>query len=197
MALQVAERAVVGHEFEAVVRSLEGAARTVTTILALPHVGRHQASRVRRRHRARHAVAASSCATVELREDDRLEYPRLAVGVEGDESNLLGRFVLGERRPHRRDEVARRALGLGHVRRPRDAAFGHVDALEERRDDLHEFVDHELPVVANLGQRMGAHVQQAATRRPAPRRRCRGSRAHWPATVRASRRAPWRGWPVR
>ncbi len=42
MALQVAEGAVVGHELEAVVRPLEGAAGPVPSIAPVAHVRRQQ-----------------------------------------------------------------------------------------------------------------------------------------------------------
>ncbi len=46
--LQIAERAVVGDQFEAVVGALEGAAGSMAAIAPITDIGRQQARRVRR-----------------------------------------------------------------------------------------------------------------------------------------------------
>ena len=49
---------------------------------------------------------------------------------------------------------------LAEVVRPRDAAVGQVDALEEAGDDLAELGQHQVGVGTGLGERMGGHPQQ-------------------------------------
>ena len=131
----------------------------MAAILSITDVGGHQGGALGRGHRfdapTRLVVSDGGVAN-----DDRFEHSRLAFGIERDETHLFGRLVLGERLPHRRHEVSGRVLGLGHVRRPRDATLGHVHALQKRRDHFHQFIHHELSVEPHFEQRVGTHVQQ-------------------------------------
>ena len=131
VALQVAKGPVVGDQLEAVVGALEGASRSVASVLATPDVGRHAGARGRSaRPSPRPGACASSSRHRRVGEDDRLEHAPLAVGVEVDEAHRLARLGLVEFGPHRVAPASRVAPRVvGQVVGPRAAALGDVDAL--------------------------------------------------------------------
>ena len=150
VALQIAKRAVVGHQFESVVRAFEGPPGSVATVLAISHVGPHE----------RRAIVVAHCLDATHRlgvghrgvcEDHGLEDSRFTLGVVGHEAHVFSGLVVRNIVPHGTDEIARRTLGRGQVVSPGHAALGDLHTLEERRDHLHEFVEHHLGVFANFG----------------------------------------------
>ncbi len=158
MTLQVAERAVVGDDVEAVVDALERAARLVTTVAPLPHVRAQQRDAVvvaERAHLRQHLVVGE----VRLRVADGGEELVLGLGVEVGEGDRGPRFgpLTCEDALH---QVAGVVPGLGQVGAPRDAAVFAVDAGEEARDDLAQLLEHHRRVAARLGERVRAHAQQ-------------------------------------
>ena len=96
---------------------------------------------------------------VRVRVADRRQQLVLGVGVPVDERDGLGgcRRLVGEQRL---DELGGALAGGRQVAAPAAAALGDVDAAQEARDHLAQLVEHQLAVVAGLGQRVGAHSQQ-------------------------------------
>jgi hypothetical protein len=88
VALKVAEGAVVGHQFEAVVRSLEGPTRAVSAIGPIADVGSQQPESFLVAHR-RHGYLGLGVGPVAVGEDDGLEDAIFAPRVEVDESDRL------------------------------------------------------------------------------------------------------------
>ena len=176
VALQVAERAVVAEDVEAVRVRSNARPGLCRRLVRSPTYARTSATRSSAEQRAPARAAALRAAGVRV--TDRGEHLVLAVGIPVDEADLVGRLgplVAEQALDERVGVVARR----GQVRRPRSAALGTVDAHEERRDDLAELVEHQLGVHLRLGQRMGAHAQEQRLEGLARCRRCRRSRA-WP-----------------
>ncbi len=141
MALQVAERAVVRQHVEAVVDALERPARLVPAVAAPADVRVEHGGPLLLAHRVRERVQPV--------------VGQVGRRVQGGRDHLLlsERVVLGERhdvarprlRPGRvlRGDVGDVLARLAQVVRPRDAAIGQVDALQERGDHL-----------AQLGERL-------------------------------------------
>ena len=168
MALQVAERAVVGDEFEAVVGALEGAPGPVAAVAPLADVGAQQ------RHPVVVAEPARPGGPLALGAAERARN-RLPTRTFSSPSGSKSSSVTSSgspRRVRRLDAAVTRSghrpldqrapcrRVVGQVGGPLAAPLGHVDPLEERRDDLAQLGEHHVGVVARLGQRVGAHAQQ-------------------------------------
>ena len=192
VALQVAERAVVAEDVEAVRGALERAARacgggssrspTYACISAMRSSAGQPA----------HAVEQLRLGQVRVRVTDRGQHLVLAVGIPVERASL--------RRPSARrssaskiagDDDRRCRRGSCEVVGPGAAAVGPVDADEERRDDLAQLVEHQL-ARRSAPRAAGARAcAAAALRRPGRCRRCRRSRASPRAGRRAPCRTPW------
>ena len=83
----------------------------------------------------------------------------LAVGVPVGERDLRPRFGVDPRQRLRR-HVVHGLAGLTPVRGPGASAFVHVDAREERRDHLAELDEHQVAVLAHLGERVRGQSHQ-------------------------------------
>ncbi len=88
MALKVAKGSVVAHDLEAVVGSLKGASRAMTTITALPDVTRENLGALRVAHR-RNPLFSLEVGHRGVGEDDRFENSALPLGVKVDEAHVL------------------------------------------------------------------------------------------------------------
>ena len=158
--LEVAECAVVHQHVESVEGPLEGTTGLVAAVLALAHVRPYHRESVLDPHRGD--------PTFDLILGQMAVYgysieATILISASGSKST---RRTSGRRVGHR----ARGEQGLGQlggvlagvleILAPDAASVGAVDALEERRDDLAELSQHQIGVVACLGQRMGAHAQQ-------------------------------------
>ena len=102
MALQIAERAVVGEDVEPIARPLERAARLVAAVRAVADIGAEHGRAIVGRHRAGDAeqlIVGQVRRGVQRRGDD-LE---LAVGIELGERDLVARFGVdrADARPRR------------------------------------------------------------------------------------------------
>ena len=120
VSLQIAERAVVGDDVEAVVDAFERAPGLVATVAPLPHVRAQQRDAVvgaERAHLGQHLVFGK----VRLRVADGREELVLGLGIEVGEGDGRARFgpLTCEDALH---EVAGVVAGLGQVGAPRDPA---------------------------------------------------------------------------
>ena len=188
VALQVAEGAVVGDDVEAVVGALEGPTRAVPAVAC----GRpRRPAAIDRRSSSRAGPDPPQRPPAPGRSSVRVAaWPRgPSSSPSGSKSSRRHRRG---RRLRRRLALAARATGapttssvscrgVGQVVGPRAAPVGEVDALEERRDDLAQLVEHQVGVGARLGQRVRRACAAAAARRPGRCRRCRRSTARRPA----------------
>ena len=95
-----------------------------------------------------------------MRVADRGEQLVLGLGIEVDECDRLR--WRGRPRPPTSDSTssAVRSRVVAEVVAPADAALGDVDPPQEAGDHLAQLVQHQLAVVACLGQRVGAQTQQ-------------------------------------
>ena len=192
MALQIAERAVVGQHVEPVVDPLEAAAWLVAAVAAIADVGAHQ------RHplvgaQLAHPLEQRQLRQIGVRVADRGEQLVLAVGVEVDELHLGHR--VDRRAPEQLvDEVGGRLASVGEILAPETAAVGQVDPAQKARDHLAQF-DAASGRRSAPPRGAGGRACAAATlRTPGRCRRRRRSRGSPPAACRGSRRAPSRGW---
>ena len=193
MALQVAERAVVGDDLEAVAQRLEAAAGAVAAVRAVADEvaqqrGTRSAPTARRcgcarppRARPRPRTAARRAATPRRRR-------RGAAAPTGP-----------RRRPARDDRSSPRRCT--HVSAapsracryvdPLAAAVGPLDARDEARHDRLDRGEDPLAVRARLGQRVGEQVEDELLVGLAASRRCPCATATPRAAARAAGRAPW------
>ena len=163
MALQVAERAVVGEHVEAVAGPLESAPRPVAAVGAVARAGAQHRGPVGR------AQAAGRLEELALGQPGRLvqrrrDHLHLAVRVEVGQGHL-GRG--GGGRPP--EQALRRGGGLSsrirQVAAPPHPAVLAVDPGEEGGNQLPQLGQHPVRARARLGQRMGPHAQQQGLER--------------------------------
>ncbi len=170
MALQVAERAVVGDEFEAIVGPLEATARTVSAIPTIADIGAQEG----------HPVVVSEQAdpsrrlvlrTAELGETSRDEDFLLPFRVEVEQDHFLVVPVrtglvrrtgdgLGQVGPQSVDDPPRLLAVRCQVGGPLAPALGDVDSLQEGGDHFAQLGEHQVRIRARLGQRVRAHAQE-------------------------------------
>ena len=159
MALQVAERAVVGQDVEAVAGPLEPAAGLVAPVGPIALVGLEDRHPLVDGH-GLHPLLDLGLGQVGERVEAAGDQLDLGVGVEVDQlhrRDLVGRFVGREERV---GELGHAVTGGGQVLAPGHATVFEVDPLQERRDDLAQLGEHEVGVGLGLGQRVGSHPQQ-------------------------------------
>ena len=157
MALQVAERAVVGHDLEGVVAVLE--ARVPGRWRRLPRCPTAAANSAARRDSESGRTAASrrSCDAWEYGKQRRREDAILAVAVPVDEGHagraplVLGREPVGV--------TCERRRGLAQVVDPDATAIGAVQPRQELGDQLLQLGVDQLRVRPRLGQRVGAQPE--------------------------------------
>ena len=127
MALQIAERPVVGEDVEAIRRALEGASRAVAAVGAVADVGAQHLRAVVRRHPPRDGeqlIVGQRRRGVERGGDDL----RLAVGIEVAERDFVA--LLGSHSV--KQPVAQPIGGIG-ARRRDTATIGRRDPADRRR----------------------------------------------------------------
>ena len=144
VALQVAERAVVTQDVEAVRRPLERAPGPVASVEPLAHVGVEHRPPLLVRHlpgALEQLVVGQRRDRVESRGDDF----HLALGIEVRQRDFLARLRRGgvQQSP---GHLLRRRARRREIARPGAAALWQVDALEERRYDLAQLGQHQVRV---------------------------------------------------
>ena len=194
MALQIAERAVVGEDVEPVSRPLEGAPRAVTAVAALADVGLQHRGSLRGCHAARRGqqlIVRQIGHGIERRRDDL----DLAVGIEVGERHLLARLRL-----HARERAPRRP-SASRLAWTRDTRSSVRRGRADRRES--ETPGRACAAPRASGRRTGGPRRAdarasaaAAPRRPGRCRRSRRSTGSPPAACLAACRAPSRGWPL-
>ena len=160
MALEVAERPVVGQHVEAVVDAFERPAGAVATVLPVSAVGPDHGDTLGCRHGS-HPGLDGAFRQRRVGVEHRRDHLGLAVRVE---VHQLDR-VVGDRPSHRvAEDTARDVLHgapiVGQVARGEPAAVGQVHPLEERGDHLAQFGEHHVGVETGLRKGMGPHPQE-------------------------------------
>ena len=160
VALEVAERAVVGDDLEAVAQRLEAAAGAVAAVGALADQVGQQLARARRalsaatRHAHRLLVGARRPRTAARRAAPPRRRRRAAAAPTGARSASPAAV---EAQP--RDPALGGALARLEVGDPLAAAVGALDARDEARHHRLDGLEDPAAVLARLGQRVGEQVQ--------------------------------------
>ena len=163
MALQISKGAVIADHVEAVVDSFEGAARTMAAVLALAHVGAHKSDSFVGAELL-HALKNLRLGQVGVRVADGCK--QLVFGLRIPVEQLdRGGWLYWRTAEDAINKLGRAIAGTDHVFAPATAAIGKIDAAQEARDDLAQFVQHELGVMLSFGQRMRLHAQQQHLKR--------------------------------
>ena len=127
-------------------------------VLALADVGADESETFGRPERA-HALHELGLGKVRVRVADRCE--QLVFGITIPVDKLNRRRMLDRRATEQRlDEFGGAFAGGGEIVRPSAAAVGNVDPAQKARNDLAQFVQHQVGVLPGLGQWMGTHPQQ-------------------------------------
>ena len=158
VALEVAERAVVAQHVESIARALPRASGLVATVPAVTDAGPQDLAPLLGRHRPRERqqlIVGEIARCVEHRCRDLQLTVRIMVN-QLDFFPRLGLDVFEHPRGERFDAFVVRLP----VRRPRHAALRDVDALQELRDHLAQFDQHEVADLAHLGERMHRQAHQ-------------------------------------
>ena len=194
MALQVAERAVVGDDLEAVAQRLEAAAGPVAAVAPARRRGRRAARRARPPTARPGGCACSSS-------DAPAASKSSAASSASSSPSTCSRRTDGRAsaspasrsRPSRRDPAVGGALARLQVGDPLAAAVGPLDARDEaRHHGLDRLEDH--PAVRRAPRAAGGPAGAgSAARRSGRWRRCPCARATRRGAGRAGGRAPWPG----
>ena len=157
--LEVAERAVVGDDLEAVGERLEAAPRPVAAVLARrDELAQERRLLVRGQRRRPRAAPAPRPPPTPRRGAPRAAparcRARAAARTDGPASPARR---LAEPEPRRRRR--RRVAALAQVLDPAPAAVGARHARDEARDDRLQLREHQLAVRARLGERVREQVQ--------------------------------------
>ena len=158
MSLEVAERAVVRKDIEAIGRSLERPSRLVPAVPPGAHVGSQDFAPLIRRHPADNGdelIVGQVGSRVQSRRHDfdfavRVEVAEndFGPGFRGDAPKTLVRRFGG------------RCFRFLEIPAPAHPALGLIHAREKRRDDFSELGQHQLRVRPSLGEWMRSHAQQ-------------------------------------
>ena len=168
MALQVAEGAVVGDHVEAVVGALERPTRPVPPVgCGRPHRPATATAAPRRRGRStrrrtsssERSVSGAQMAAMTFSSPSGSKSSRATDGrPEGPPPGASSGATRSGKSRLDHAPVSRRVRT--EVLGPDAPPVGPVDPLQERRDDLAQLLQHQVGVLAGLGQRVGAHPQQ-------------------------------------
>ena len=159
MALEVAERAVVGDDLEAVAQRLEAAARAVAAVRRARRRGRRASARARssssactaRSVRSSGTPAASNSSAASSRSSSP------STCISRDRDALVRVLVAVQPEPRRPAPLGRPALA--QVVDPDVAAAGALDARDEARDHGLDRLEHPLAAAPRLRQRVREQVQ--------------------------------------
>ncbi len=158
VALQIAERAVVGEHVEAIGRALERAAGPVTPVPAVAGVGpQHRRAFVgRQAARDRQQLVVGQVGRRIQGGGDDLD---LAVGIEIRERHFVARLRADPSEERSRDEPRRVARGR-QIPAPPAAAIRLIDACQERRHQLPQLREHQIGALPDFVERVRAHAEE-------------------------------------